>query len=101
MEERGLLCGWARRCAGAAMLLALAIGCRTPPPILKPPPAPEELNKPPMEARYDNPEWPKVCTDDPNPKKAGAGKDESAFSKNGMGGVNPGGMATGSGGGPR
>jgi len=38
------------------MLLLVVAGCRTTPPNLKPPPQPEEYNKPPEnDARYDKP----------------------------------------------
>ena len=85
---------WARRWAGVGLLLTLAIGCKSPPPNLKPPIGPDELNKPPMVSRYDNPEWPKEVLVDANPKTK-TNKDDPAFK--GPGGMtnNLGGMATG------
>jgi hypothetical protein len=40
-------------------MLALAGGCRTLPPDVKPPKQPEVLNVPPAEARYDTSVYPK------------------------------------------
>ncbi|MCI0680750.1 MAG: hypothetical protein L0Y71_01485 [Gemmataceae bacterium] len=54
-------------CGVAALLLGTILGCRTPAPDLKPVETPEVLNKPPQEARFSNPAYPKEAfhRDDP------------------------------------
>ena len=42
-----------------ALLFGIIVGCRTPQPNLKPVDQPETLNKPPQEARFNNPGMPK------------------------------------------
>src|SRR5438093_1550948 len=49
---------WVGGC-GLGMILALAAGCRTMPPELKPPKQPEVLAVPPSEARYNTSIYPK------------------------------------------
>ena len=56
------------KCGVLAVLFGVIIGCRTPQPDLKPVEQPETLNKPPQEARFNNPGMPKEAfqRDDPN-----------------------------------
>lgn len=57
-----------RHMAVGALLLGIIVGCRTPQPVVKPEDQPEVLQKPPQEARFDNPGLPKEAfsRDDPN-----------------------------------
>ena len=89
MGERQLLRRWAWRLARSGILLALAIGCKLPPPNLRPPDGPEELNKPPEIARYNDVKWPKECMVDPNLRIKD--KDDNPFKSGApnMGGMQP------------
>jgi hypothetical protein len=52
-------------------VLLLFVGCKTSQPDLKPPPEPEVLNRPPDEARFNSPAYPKqalVNNNDPTKK---------------------------------
>jgi hypothetical protein len=69
MGERGNLRGWLKRLAGGALLLAGAFGCKLPPPNLKPPEGPQELNKPPQSARFDSAVWPDKAVADDSPNR--------------------------------
>ena len=53
-----------------SLLLAFAIGCRTPQPNLKPVKEAEGLNPPPSEARYNQPGYPKEAFKTEDPTKA-------------------------------
>jgi hypothetical protein len=81
------------------LLLVLAVGCKTPPPNLKPPIGPQELNLPPHVERYDDAKWPDACLADPNPKKPGTKDNKDDGFKNAGGpnlGMSPSsGMQTG------
>lgn len=59
-------------------LLALAAGCRTPQPNLKPPPSPDVLSMPPSEKRYDTAMMPKEAFEKDSPLKRG-GFDSSSI----------------------
>ena len=73
---------WGWHLAGG-FLLVLAVGCRLPPPNVRPPEPPQELNTPPDTVRYDNPDnWPKCVMDDPNPKNRS--KDADLFKQGGQ-----------------
>ena len=52
-----------------ALMVGLLVGCRTPPPNVKPVDTPEVLNKPPQEARFDSPGMPKQAFDREDPMK--------------------------------
>ena len=58
---------WAKMATMGLMLLAL--GCRTPQPNLKPPIAPEALNTPPTENRYNTSTYPKEAFNNRDPLK--------------------------------
>jgi hypothetical protein len=86
---------------GCALLLVV-IGCKSTQPDLRPPKQPDVLYKPPDEARYNSPAYPKQAlaqSDDPtkkwNPSGAGGG---SAMPSRGMGGGGMGGGGMGGGG---
>jgi hypothetical protein len=53
----------------SALLLALVFGCRTTPPNVKPADQPEVLNRPPQEARFDQPGLPKAAFNQTDPAK--------------------------------
>jgi hypothetical protein len=55
--------------AGVALLLGVIVGCRTAPPIVKPEDQPEVLNRPPQEARFNNPGMAKECFNRDDPTK--------------------------------
>ena len=58
-------------CACLAIGLALSAGCRTPQPVLKPPPEKENLNDPPALTKYSTTGYPDQAFDKPNdPGKA-------------------------------
>jgi hypothetical protein len=64
------------------------LGCRTTPPNLKPPKAPEVLTPPASEARYDSPDYPKQAfsqPDDPGKRMIMDGKNQPGGG--GMGGM--------------
>jgi len=48
------------------LIIGLLAGCRTPQPVLKPPPQPEILTKPPAEARFQSSQFPDVAFRDMN-----------------------------------
>ncbi len=50
-------------------VLLLALGCRTPPPNLKPPPTKEVLATPPSEKRFNSSDYPKEAFNDRDPLK--------------------------------
>jgi hypothetical protein len=55
--------------AAAAVFLGVIVGCRTAPPIVKPDTEPEVLNRPPQEARFNNPGMAKQCFNRDDPTK--------------------------------
>ena len=59
---------WGRR-GVLAVLLGVVVGCRTPPPVVKPEEQPEVLNKPPQEARFSSPWYPKEAFNRDDPSK--------------------------------
>jgi hypothetical protein len=50
-------------CACLALCLALSAGCRTPQPVLKPPPEQEKLNDPPALTKYSTTGYPDQAFD--------------------------------------
>ena len=80
-----------------ALLLFLAVGCRTTQPVLKPDKQPEVLNVPPQEARFNTSTYPKMAFDDPLSKnnpltmpKDGVMPTRGSMGAPGMGGGGPG-----------
>ena len=51
-------------------IVAIIAGCRTPQPVLKPPPQPEILSKPPSETRFQSSQFPDMAFRDMNSKFA-------------------------------
>jgi hypothetical protein len=47
-------------------IVAIIAGCRTPQPVLKPPPQPEILSKPPTETRFQSSQFPDMAFRDMN-----------------------------------
>ncbi len=71
-----------------AMLLFLAVGCRTAQPNLKPDKQPEVLNTPPQEARFNTSTYPKMAFEDSSPKNNPAlNKDGVMPTRGSMGGM--------------
>jgi hypothetical protein len=95
MDQWNLLRKWGRRLACVGILLLLALGCKTPPPNLKPAIGPQALNLPPHEPRFDEVgKWPDVALQDP-PKKFGPKDKDDGFKNaaaSGFGGMNQGGV---------
>jgi hypothetical protein len=92
MARWGLLGNCWKRLGGIGLALALVIGCRTPPPTLRPPTQPEEYNLPPQEARYNNKEWPREVTEGYGDDMGRKVKDDLNVPGGKAGGMNPGGM---------
>src|SRR5690348_4973181 len=76
---------------GLTGILALAAGCRTMPPEVKPPKQPEVLCAPPFEPRYNNSIYPKEAFAAPDPMKRKEDNAVMPARMNGMGGpqMNP------------
>jgi hypothetical protein len=55
--------------AALALMLGILAGCRTPQPDLKPLEQPEVLNRPPQEARFNNPGMPREAFNRDDPTK--------------------------------
>jgi hypothetical protein len=72
--------GWLGKLGTLAVLLVVMAGCRTSQVDLKPPPAPEVLNPPPSEARFNTPNYPRQALniDDPG-KRLGAGTNQGVI----------------------
>jgi hypothetical protein len=77
---------------GLVGLMALAAGCRTMPPEVKPPKQPEVLSVPPSEPRYNTSVYPKEAFNSSDPFKRKEDNSVMPARMNGMGGpqMNPG-----------
>jgi hypothetical protein len=83
-------------CACLALVLALAAGCRTPQPVLKPPPEDEKLNAPPALTKYSTTGLPDQAFDKPaDPGKAALDAKLPGARGGGAGMMTPGAMGQG------
>ena len=84
-------------CAVLAICLVLLIGCRTPQPVVKPPPPPERFVAPPNETRYESTGYPKAAFDPPvDPVKRAQDQkiNPANMGRGGGTGMMPGGMSS-------
>lgn len=84
---------WARTLGLAILVAAVALGCRSQQPNLKPPPAREVLTSPPSEARFNTSVYPKQAMQQDNNllKKIREGETSPIMPAKG-GGLGPSGM---------
>lgn len=76
-------------CVSLALVLALSAGCRTPQPVLKPPPEKETLTDPPDVAKYNTTGYPQEAFDKPS-DPAKQAMESKLPGSSGMRGMTPG-----------